>query len=384
MTNKKKTSYSNSLISPIYQTATYYFQDTAKIIKQHEQEIKLGRYGRYDNPSWLEVEEKVAALDKMENALIFPSGMSAITTSLLTFLGQDDKLLYTGLTYRNIRKLCMEMLSKIGITAVPLYQSDTKQFEDQFKAHYSEDVRLVFIEMPSNPHLYLVDIAMIKEQLRDDTLLIVDSTLSTPINLQQVDFGADLIIHSATKYMAGHGDILAGTVSGSADLIEQIRNYRNVTGAIVDPNTAFFLNRGMKTLPLRMNHLNEVGLKLAGYLEAHDKVRQVYYTALPSHPHHALAKKYLTDHGGVVSFELEAGEKETTLFVDALQIPFMGTNFGLADSMIEQCAIFTYYQLTPQERAEIGITDSLVRYSIGYEDDVEDIIQDLEQALAIL
>ncbi|RKZ85119.1 MAG: Cys/Met metabolism pyridoxal-phosphate-dependent protein, partial [Candidatus Parabeggiatoa sp. nov. 1] len=334
MTNKKKTSYSNSLISPIYQTATYYFQDTAKIIKQHEQEIKLGRYGRYDNPSWLEVEEKVAALDKMENALIFPSGMSAITTSLLTFLGQDDKLLYTGLTYRNIRKLCMEMLSKIGITAVPLYQSDTKQFEDQFKAHYSEDVRLVFIEMPSNPHLYLVDIAMIKEQLRDDTLLIVDSTLSTPINLQQVDFGADLIIHSATKYMAGHGDILAGTVSGSADLIEQIRNYRNVTGAIVDPNTAFFLNRGMKTLPLRMNHLNEVGLKLAGYLEAHDKVRQVYYTALPSHPHHALAKKYLTDHGGVVSFELEAGEKETTLFVDALQIPFMGTNFGLADSMI--------------------------------------------------
>jgi len=113
-------------------------------------------------------------------------------------------------------------------------------------------------------------------------------------------------------------------------------------------------------------------------------VRQVYYTALPSHPHHALAKKYLTDHGGVVSFELEAGKKETTLFVDALQIPFMGTNFGLADSMIEQCAIFTYYQLTPQERAEIGITDSLVRYSIGYEDDVEDIIQDLEQALAIL
>ena len=239
---------------------------------------------------------------------------------------------------------------------------------------------MLFLEMPSNPHLYLVDLAKIKSEISPNTLLIVDSTLSTPYNLQPQRFGADLTIHSCRKYIGGHGDILAGSVAGSRELIEQIRSYRNIMGGIADPHCAFLLNRSLDTLKIRMRHFNEAGMKIAKYLQGQPQVKKVFYTGLESHPHSCLAKKYLTGHGGVVSFELDADREVTSKFVDALRVPFMGTNFGSSHAMVEQCSVFTYYHLSPTEKQEIGINDSLIRLSIGYEDS-DLVIEDIDQAL---
>lgn len=380
MARQKKVTYNNSCITPIYQNAAYFFDSTEQAIKYHQNEVDLGRYGRYDNPNWLEFESRMAALDNYEDALIFSSGMNAIVTTVLSFIEPKDRVIYTGKCYRNIRKFFNLVLPKWGIEAIPIDPMASDEFEGQFENQYQSKAKIVFVEMPSNPHLYLVDLAKIKNQLDTDTLLIVDSTLSTPYNLQPQRFGADLTIHSCSKYIGGHGDLLAGSVAGSRELIEQIRNYRNIMGGIADPHCAFLLNRSLDTLEIRMRHFNEAGIKIAKYLQDSPRVKKVFYTGLESHPHSSLAKKYLMGHGGVISFELDADLEVTSEFVDALQVPFMGTNFGSSHAMVEQCSVFTYYHLSPAEKEKIGITDSLVRLSIGYEDS-DLVIEDLEQAL---
>ncbi|AOX04266.1 Cys/Met metabolism pyridoxal-phosphate-dependent protein [Moorena producens PAL-8-15-08-1] len=380
MSKQKKETYNNSCITPIYQNAAYFFENTEQVIKYHQNQVSLGRYGRYDNPNWLEFESKIAALDNYEYALIFSSGMNAIVTTVFSFIEPNDILLYTGKCYRNIRKFFNLVLPKFGVKTLPIDQMIRDDFHRKIENHYQSNVKIVFVEMPSNPHLYLVDLATLKSQIGTDTLLIVDSTLSTPYNIQPQRFGADLTIHSCSKYIGGHGDILAGSVAGSRELIEQIRSYRNIMGGIADPHCAFLLNRSLDTLKIRMKHFNEAGIKIAKYLEEHPRVKKVFYTGLESHPHSYLAKKYLMGHGGLVSFELDADREVTSKFVDALRVPFMGTNFGSNNAMVEQCSVFTYYQLSPTEKQEIGITDSLIRLSIGYEDS-DLVIKDIDQAL---
>ena len=376
MSKQKKITYNNSCITPIYQNAAYFFENTEQAIEYHQDEVLLGRYGRYDNPNWLEFESRIATLDNYEDALLFSSGMNAIVTTICSFAQQNDLLLYSGKCYRNIRKFFDLVVPKWGIKTIPIDPIKDK-FLDQIS---SKLPRIIFVEMPSNPHLYLVDLAKIKREIASHTLLIVDSTLSTPYNFQPQKFGADLVIHSCSKYIGGHGDVLAGSVAGSRDLIEQIRNHRNIMGGVVDPHCAFLLNRSLDTLEIRMKHFNENGFKIAKYLQEQPRIRKVFYTGLASHPHSYLAKKYLTGHGGVISFELDADQEETSKFVDALKVPFMGTNFGSSHTMVEQCSVFTYYQLSSVEKQEIGISDSLVRLSIGYEDS-NLIIEDLDQAL---
>jgi cystathionine gamma-synthase len=373
---REKEIYDNSCITPIYQNSTYFFKNTEQVVKYHKKEANLGRYGRYDNPNWLEFESRMATLDNHEEALLFSSGMNAIATTICSFVEQNDLLLYSGKCYRNIRKFFDLILPKWGVKTIPIDPINGNYFAEE----YRNKTKIVFIEMPSNPHLYLVDLAEIKSKLNPNTLLIVDSTLSTPYNFQPQKFGADLTIHSCSKYIGGHGDILAGTVAGSKDLIEQIRTYRNIMGGIADPHSAFLLNRSLDTLEIRMRHFNETGMKIAKYLENQPQVKKVFYTSLESHQHYDLAQKYLTGNGGVISFELDADQKVTSEFVDALQVPFMGTNFGSSHSMVEQCSIFTYCHLSSLEKQELEISDSLVRLSIGYEDS-ELIIKDLDQAL---
>lgn len=377
----KKENYNNSCITPIYQNAAYFFESTEQAIQYHQGQANLGRYGRYDSPNWLEFESRIAAFDNYENALVFSSGMNAITTTVFSLIEPKDRVIYTGKCYRNIRKFFDLVLPKWGVETISIDPMVRDDFEREFEELYQGNAKIIFLEMPSNPHLYLVDLAKIKSQLSSDTLLIVDSTLSTPCNLQPQKFGADLTIHSCSKYIGGHGDILAGSVAGSRELIEKIRTYRNITGGIAAPHSTFLLNRSLDTLEIRMKHFNEAGMKVAKYLQAHPGVKTVFYTGLESHPHFSLAQKYLKGHGGVISFELlDADIKVTSKFVDALQVPFMGTNFGASHAMVEQCSVFTYYNLSPAERQEIGISDSLVRLSIGYENS-DLIIEDLDQAL---
>ena len=376
MSKSKKQVYSNSCLTPIYQNLAYFFENTDQVIQYHKGQGYFGRYGRYDNPNWLEFEAKMAALDNYESALVFSSGMNAVTTTVCALLEQNDTLIYTGKCYRKIRSLFSQILPKWGIQTISIDPTD-----NSFSSIQSlKKARMVFVEMPSNPHLYLVDLEKVRNEMHPDALLVVDSTLSSPFNCQPQKWGADLVIHSCSKYIGGHGDVLAGSVAGSQYLIEQIRNYRDVMGGVVDAHAASLLNRSLATLELRMQHFNKEGMKLAQYLQAQSQVKQVFYTGLETHPHYHLAKEYLTGHGGLISFELDMNEQETSQFVDALKIPFMGTNFGSSQSMVEQCSVFTYFNLSPQERQKIGISDSLIRLSIGYEGS-DLLIKDINQAL---
>lgn len=382
MPRKRDMPYNNSVIAPTFHTATFYFESTRDVIRYHEGDRLQGRYGRYDNPSWLEVESSLAALDECEEALLFPSGMSAISTTLLALLKPNDKIVFTGRGYRNIRSLCFEVFAPLNISVTAVSPAEITSTNDYLEAKDVRPPKVILVEMPSNPHLYLADIATIARGKPEDTILIVDSTFASPINFKPKRFGADLVIHSCTKYIGGHADLMAGDVAGDRALIARIRRLRDVTGAICDANTASLLTRSIQSLNIRMDHMNKAGMQLSKFLENHSRVERVYYTGLNSHPHSALADKYLNGHGGVVSFELKASSKETSRFVDALQVPFMGTNFGSPFSMVEQCSIFTYYKLSPEERLSLGIRDNLVRYSLGFEP-IDEIVGDLEQAIRL-
>lgn len=380
MSKKGKQYFSNSVVSPIHTAATYYFENTKQVIRYHNKKEKVGRYGRYDNPNWLEVEEKLAKLDLCEDALIFPSGMSAIATTLMSLSEKRKRIIYTGKGYRNIRNLCGNILAKFGVDPVSLSPANSEKFIADFKKYYNDDTGIVFLEIPSNPHLYLVDLEKIKKIINESTLLIVDSTFSSPINFQPIKWGADLIIHSCGKYIGGHADLMAGSVAGKKETIEKIRNYRNVLGSIADSHSAYLLNRSIATLGMRIEYLNKAGLKLARFLENHPKIKKVFYSGLPSYPNCNLAEKYLSGHGGVVTFELRTSKSKTAKFVDLLKIPYMGTNFGSCHSMVEQCSIFTYYNETKEIRDDLGISDTLIRYSIGFES-IDDIINDISETL---
>ncbi|MFA6047795.1 MAG: aminotransferase class I/II-fold pyridoxal phosphate-dependent enzyme [Parcubacteria group bacterium] len=380
MSKKGKKYFNNSVVNPIHTSATYYFEDTKQVVRYHNKKEKVGRYGRYDNPNWLEVEEKLAKLDLCESALIFPSGMSAIATTLMSLSEKGKRIIYTGKGYRNIRNLCGNILTKFGVDAISLSPANSEKFMADFKKYYNDNTSVVFLEIPSNPHLHLVDLEKIKKIINKNTLLIVDSTFSSPINFQPVEWGADIVIHSCGKYIGGHADLMAGSVAGKKEIIEKIRNYRNVMGSIAESHSAYLLNRSIATLKMRIEYLNQSGLKLANFLENHPKVKKVFYSGLPSYFNRDLAEKYLKGHGGVVTFELDLSKEKTAKFVDSLKIPYMGTNFGSCHSMVEQCSIFTYYNETKKVRDDLGISDTLIRYSIGFEN-VEDIINDISKVL---
>lgn len=381
MPKRRDFPYINHISSPIYPVAAYYFGDTSEIVEYHEGRNSLGRYGRYDNLNWVEVESKLAELDEFEESLIFASGMNAITTSILSLVGSGDRVLFTGNGYRNTLKFFGELLPRTGVDCVNISSQSEDLLKEQVTQACSPNTRVVFVEMPANPCLFVVDLQWIRKQIPEDAILVVDSSFATPINLKPKRFGADLVIHSCTKYLGGHADLMMGSVAGPSRLIEKVRDYRNVLGGVTDGHAAFLLNRSLATFELRMAYLNAAGLRLARYLEQHPKVKRVYYTGLESHPQFELAQTYLTGHGSVVSFEVDASREATSRFVDALRIPYMGTNFGSQFSMVEQCAIFTYYQTSAAEREQLGISDSFVRFSLGLEN--EDLVRDdLNQALA--
>lgn len=382
MARKKQLHYANSCLTPIFQNVAFFYENTENFLQSRDGKIAAGRYGRYDNPLWLEVEERLAALDGYESALVFASGMNAITSTLFAYLQAGDKVIYTQRCYRNVRVLFNDILPKFGVHSVSLDQADP-DFLSQLSSACDAQTRMVFIETPSNPHLYQVDIAEVRKRVGDDVLLVVDSTIATPINMQPQAFGADLVIHSCTKYISGHGDLIAGSVAGQVTLIEPIRNIRNVTGGILQAQSAYLLNRSLETLALRIQHFNREGLRLAQYLENHPQIKRVFYSGLVSHPHYQLAQQYLTGHGGLITFELEADAAQTSQFVDALNLPFMGSNFGSTTAMIEQCAPFTYHKYTQAERDSLGISDNLIRLSLAYEP-VDNLIDDINQALSKL
>ena len=384
---EKRKAY-DALTTPIVQTSTYTFEDTAEIMSFLEQKAARqkareagedlplrGEYGRYGNPTTLVAERKLAALEGADRAVLFATGMSAITTTLLAFLSSGDHAIVIRDSYRRTREFTATYLPRWGIETT-LVNIDTP--EDLATA-VRPNTRMIFTETPTNPYLRILDLAYVANIARDKGILTaVDSTFATPINMRPLELGIDLVIHSATKYLAGHNDLLAGVVLGRHALLSQIEFMRGLLGGFGGPHDAYLLVRGLKTLALRVRQQNASGLKVAQFLEDHPAVEKVYYPGLPSHPDHAVALKQMTGFGGVVSFELAGGKDLTSKFIDLVKLPYIGPTLGGVESIIQQQALFV--SLDEKERRAAGIRDNLVRYALGVED-ADDIIADLAQAL---
>jgi cystathionine gamma-synthase len=371
-----------SLTTPIVQTSTYAFEDTAAVIAHMERKkadlpLLRGEYGRYDNPTQVAVERKLAALDSGEGALLFASGMNAATTVLLTLLSPGDHLIMTDDMYRLTRDFALNFLKRFGIRTTLVKPGDDTALEMALQL----GAKLVFSEVPSNPYLRVIDITRAAEMAHHHgALLMIDATFASPINLRPLALGADLALHSATKYLGGHNDLLAGAVVGRKELVLQLRTARNSLGGIADAHAAYLLLRGLKTLAIRVQKQNENGQRVAEYLASQPKVRCVWYPGLSSHPDHELAKKQMRGYGGVVTFEIDGDLARTGRFVDALELPYIGPSLGGVESIIEQPALMSHFTKDKAEREAIGVKDELVRLALGIED-ADDLIADLAQAL---
>ena len=372
----------HAVTTPIVQTSTYCFDSTADVRAYKESERAAlrptrGEYGRYGNPTGWAVEEKVAALEGAENALLFCTGMSAQTTVLLALLSPGDHLIVTHDLYRKTRQFCNQVLRRLGIETTYVPIDDPGTLERALRPQ----TRLVFTEVPTNPYLRVPDLRRLSHLAHArGARLFVDSTFATPYNLRPLEHGADLVMHSATKYMGGHNDLLAGVLAGPHELIKAVREVQSMLGGTVDGTGAYLLLRGLKTLGLRMERHNENGLRLARFLEGHPGVERVFYPGLSGHPDHALASRQMRGYGGVVSFEVGGGMEGVETFIDALRIPRIGPSLGGVESLVEQPALMSHFELDPEERRAIGVTDGLVRYAAGIED-ADDLIADLAQAL---
>lgn len=282
--------------------------------------------------------------------------------------------------YRQTRKLCFTLLKKGGVAVLEDSIRDPERFLRFLNVH-RDSIDLVHLEMPSSPHMYVLDLDKIRSSLRSDTVITMDCSFSPPPNFFPHDYGVDLALYSGTKYLGGHGDIVIGAITGRTELVRRIREVRDTIGTITDGSTAELLERSLHTLDARLNVANAMGLGLAKFLQGRTYVSNVYYTGLSSHPHYSLAQKYLKGHGGVVTFQLEGGESEVAKFVDLLSIPFMASNFGCHVSLVEQSTFFTYYEYSDEELQQISVPRNTVRYSTGYSDNLDAICNDIGLAL---
>ncbi len=370
-----------AVATPILQTSTYTFRDTAEIVAFMEAKAAgdgpvRDEYGRYSNPTQAVAEAKLAALEGAEGALLFASGMAAITTTMATLLSAGDHLVLIRDCYHRTREFALTFLQRWGIETTLLPAAEAAALPGLVRP----ETRLVFCELPTNPYLRVVDLARVAEVARGcGALTVVDSTFATPLNLRPLALGADLVIHSATKYLGGHNDLLAGVVAGPRPLLARLEKARGVMGGISNPHDAYLLIRGLKTLALRVGRQNENGLAVARFLAGHPAVRRVHYPGLHGHPDHDVACRQMAGFGGVVSFELEGDLEAAGRFVDRLRLPYIGPTLGGVESIVEQPS--RLFALDPAESRAAGLADSLVRYALGIED-AADLIADLEQALA--
>ncbi|MGH7848130.1 MAG: trans-sulfuration enzyme family protein [Candidatus Binatia bacterium] len=367
----------NSLATPIVQTATYTFSDTRELHDHFQRRIEREEYGRYGNPTQRIAEQKLAVLEGAESCLLFSSGMAAVTTTLYAVLAHGSHVVVTDDSYRRTRQFLTQVLHRYGIEVSVVPAGDYEAIAEAIRP----TTRLLVSESPTNPYNCVVDMerfADIGRRHRVKTL--IDATFATPFNQRPLEFGIDIVVHSATKYLGGHNDLLAGAVLGSAELIEGIRLLQAVTGAIIDPMAAYLLVRGVKTFALRIARQNSSAQALAEFLAAHPRVVAVYYAGLPTHPQHDVACRQMRGFGGVVSFEIAGDIEATSRVVDACRIPQIAPSLGGVESLIEQPALMSFYELTTEERLMVGIKDNLIRYAVGIED-ADDLIADLAAAL---
>ncbi|MEJ6473427.1 trans-sulfuration enzyme family protein [Pseudoalteromonas piscicida] len=366
-----------ALTAPLYQTSTFHFKDAAQGAARFAGEEPGYIYTRLGNPTTRELEEKVARLEGMEDAAATATGMGAVSASVLSFLQHGDHMIASSALYGCSFALFAHMLPKFGIEVSFVDLSDEQALRDAIK----ENTKLLFAETPINPNMTVLDLKMLGEVSKQHELLfVVDNTFMTPLLQKPVNFGADLIVHSATKYLNGHGDVVAGLVCGSKEHIELIKlTVLKDIGATISPHDAWLINRGLKTLALRVQRHCQSAQTVAEFLESHPKVNTVYYPGLPSHPGYQFLGEQMKGAGGVIAFEIKGSLQQGEQFINATELCTLAVSLGDPETLIQHPASMTHSPYTQEERLAAGISDGLIRISVGLED-VQDIIDDLKQA----
>ncbi len=357
------------VVNPIYQTSTFYSQPEGGA------EVLYTRYG--NNPNHRLLEQRVSALEGAEECVVLGSGMAAIASAVLSCVAAGDHVLAASALYGGTRTLLDRELVRLGIAT-----SYVDFFEDGWEREIRDGTHLILLEVPTNPLVRVMDLPRVVEIARAAGIPVaVDATFATPINLRPLEHGVELVIHSATKYLGGHSDVTAGTVSGSRSRMTAVRDRARILGASLDPHAAWLLERGIKTLALRMARHNENGMSLAHWCNGRSEIRRVHYPGLPDHPDHAVAARLLDGFGGMLSFELSAGDAAVTRFVQSLRLARLAPSLGGVESLVSEPRHTSHAAQSAEERAGQGIGPGFVRFSVGIED-APDIIADVEQALA--
>ena len=371
----------DSITTPIIQSSTFVFKNSEDIKRYTQDKHFRYEYGRYGNPTQRAAERKLATLEGAESAVLFASGMSAIINTLLAVLKAGDHMIITDDAYGKTLAFVKYWLPKWGIDATIVKMGDYDAIERAIRPK----TRLFFSESPTNPYLNIMDFSRLRDirKKHPEIIVISDSTFATPYNQKPLTLGADIVIHSATKYLAGHNDILAGVVLGAEGLVREIIDFQKIMGGVIDPHCAYLLIRGLKTFSIRMERLNSSGEKVARWLESHPRIKRCYYPALESHPHHEVAKREMNGYGAVVTFELDGDLADANRFLDNLKLCYIGPSLGGVETLITHPATVTYYNNTREERYELGILDNLFRLSVGLENP-DDIIADIDQAMNAL
>ncbi len=364
--------------APLYQSATFRLQDAATGGRYAALPQPSSFYTRWGNPTTEVWEKVVADAEGGERALAFASGMAAISTTLLALLEPGDHVVAADSLYTATTELLNRDLRRLGVGVDFVDPRDAGAF-----ARAANDrTRLFYVETPDNPKLVLTDVAAVAAAARSrGALVVADNTFASPVNQNPLALGADVVVHSATKYLSGHSDVVAGVAVGSAELIERIWRKQKLLGGCLDPHAAWLLLRGMKTLALRVERHNENALAVARFLEGRPEVLRVHYPGLPSHPQHELARRQMLGFGGMLSFELRGGREAGLRLVEATRLMVLAVSLGGVESLIEHAASMTHGPLTDEELRRAGISPGLIRLSVGIED-AGDLVDDLASALA--
>jgi cystathionine gamma-synthase len=373
--NRRK--YADSITTPIVQTATFTFANSRDIEEYTKKGKEHFEYGRYGNPTATIAERRLADLEGAEDCVVFSSGMSAITTAILSLVKTGDHIVITDDSYKKTLEFCRSYLKRFGVQCTILPFGDY----DLLDRSIQKNTRFIFSESPTNPYLNIFDLVKLKKiAKRHNVLTLIDSTFSTPLNQRPLEFGIDLVLQSATKYLSGHNDLLAGAVLGRKELIDEIRGLHKSMGGVIDPHGCYLLLRGLKTFALRVKTQNETALTVARFLEGHPGVKKVYYPFLESHRHYTIAKEQMEGGGGVVTFELKGNLQTSKQFLDGLKLCYIGPSLGGVETLITHPALVSYYDYPRAKRYKLGITDTLFRLAVGIED-VSDILNDLQRGL---
>lgn len=334
-------------------------------------------YSRNTNPTVVAFEAKIRLLENAQAATSFSTGMAAISNTLFTLLSPGDRVVSIKDTYGGTNKIFVEFLPRFGIHVTLCETTDHREIEHAI----AQGVRILYLETPTNPTNKILDLKRLSAcARRHSTTVVVDNTFATPINQQPLSLGADLVIHSATKFLGGHADAMGGVVCGDRGLVARIFHFREITGAALDPMSAYLLLRGMKTLELRVRRQNQTALQIARCLEKHPRITDVFYPGLRSHPQHRIARQQMSGFGGVLSFVPTGGFAAVKRILRRLRYAHLAANLGAVETVAGPPATTSHVESTPEERRASGIPEALIRYSVGIEDPA-DLVADLQRAL---